>query len=183
MAMLVTHLSAAAGALAWMTIEWIKFKKPSVLGIVTGMVAGLGTITPASGYVGPGGALIIGLLAGTVCFFMTQLVKRVWKIDDSLDVFPVHGVGGIIGTFFAGIFASTQLGAFSGQGFGAGIETMSEQLQVQLIGIVATLVYTAVITFILLKFTGLLTRGLRVTKDEEALGLDLSLHEEDGYKL
>lgn len=183
MAMLVTHLSAAAGALAWMTIEWIKFKKPSVLGIVTGMVAGLGTITPASGYVGPGGALIIGLLAGTVCFFMTQLVKRVWKIDDSLDVFPVHGVGGIIGTFLAGIFASTQLGVFSGQGFGAGIDTMGQQLQVQLIGIVSTLVYTAVITFILLKFTGLLTRGLRVTKDEEALGLDLSLHEEDGYKL
>ncbi|MES2825509.1 MAG: ammonium transporter [Pseudomonadota bacterium] len=183
MAMLVTHLSAAAGALAWMTIEWIKFKKPSVLGIVTGMVAGLGTITPASGYVGPGGALIIGLLAGTVCFFMTQLVKRVCKIDDSLDVFPVHGVGGIIGTFLAGIFASTQLGVFSGQGFGAGIDTMGQQLQVQLIGIVSTLVYTAVVTFILLKFTSVLTRGLRVTKDEEALGLDLSLHEEDGYKL
>ncbi|MES2674806.1 MAG: ammonium transporter [Pseudomonadota bacterium] len=183
MAMLVTHLSAAAGALAWMIIEWIKFKKPSVLGIVTGMVAGLGTITPASGYVGPGGALVIGLLAGTVCFFMTQLVKRVWKIDDSLDVFPVHGVGGIIGTFLAGIFASTQLGVFSGQGFGAGIETMGQQLQVQLIGIVSTLVYTAVITFVLLKFTSVVTGGLRVTKDEEALGLDLSLHEEDGYKL
>lgn len=183
MAMLVTHLSAAAGAIAWMTIEWIRFKKPSVLGIVTGMVAGLGTITPASGYVGPGGALIIGLLAGTVCFFMTQLVKRVWKIDDSLDVFPVHGVGGIIGTFLAGIFASTQLGVFSGQGFGAGIETMGQQLQVQLIGIVATLVYTAVVTYILLKLTTILTSGLRVTKDEEALGLDLSLHEEDGYKL
>ncbi len=183
MAMLVTHLSAAAGALAWMIIEWIKFKKPSVLGIVTGMVAGLGTITPASGYVGPGGALVIGLLAGTVCFFMTQLVKRVWKIDDSLDVFPVHGVGGIIGTFLAGVFASTQLGVFSGQGFGAGIETMGQQLQVQLIGIVSTLVYTAVITFVLLKFTSVVTGGLRVTKDEEALGLDLSLHEEDGYKL
>ncbi len=183
MAMLVTHLSAAAGALAWMTIEWIRFKKASVLGIVTGMVAGLGTITPASGYVGPGGALVIGLLAGTVCFFMTQLVKRVWKIDDSLDVFPVHGVGGILGTFLAGIFASTQLGVFSGQGFGAGIETMGQQLQVQLIGIAATLAYTAVVTFILLKLTSLLTQGLRVTKDEEALGLDLSLHEEDGYKL
>lgn len=183
MAMLVTHLSAAAGAVAWMTIEWIKFKKPSVLGIVTGMVAGLGTITPASGYVGPGGALVIGLLAGIVCFFMTQLVKRVWKIDDSLDVFPVHGVGGIIGTFLAGIFASTQLGVFSGQGFAAGIDTMGQQLQVQLIGIGATLAYTVVVTYVLLKFTGLLTRGLRVTKDEEALGLDLALHEEDGYKL
>lgn len=183
MAMLVTHLSAAAGALAWMTIEWIKFRKPSVLGIVTGMVAGLGTITPASGYVGPGGAIVIGLVAGVVCFFMTQLVKRVWKIDDSLDVFPVHGVGGILGTFMAGIFASTQLGAFSGLGFGAGIETIGQQLQVQLIGIVSTLVFTVIVTYLLLKLTGLLTGGLRVTKDEESLGLDISLHEEDGYKL
>ncbi len=183
MAMLATHLSAAAGALAWMTIEWIRFKKPSVLGIVTGMVAGLGTITPASGYVGPGGALVIGLLAGVVCFFMTQLVKRVWKIDDSLDVFPVHGVGGIMGTFLVGIFASTHLGVFSGQGFGSGIESIGQQLQVQLIGIVATVGYTAVVTYGLLKLTGLLTGGLRVSKDEEALGLDLSLHEEDGYKL
>lgn len=183
MAMLVTHLSAAAGSLAWMTVEWIKFRKPSVLGIVTGMVAGLGTITPASGYVGPGGAIVIGLLAGVVCFFMTQLVKRVWKIDDSLDVFPVHGVGGIIGTFLAGIFASTQLGAFSGQGFGAGIETMGQQIWVQIIGIVSTLIYTVVISYVLLKLTGLLTHGLRVTREEEQAGLDISLHEEDGYKL
>lgn len=183
MAMLVTHLSAASGALAWMAVEWIKYKKPSVLGIVTGMVAGLGTITPASGYVGPGGAVVIGLASGVVCFYMTQLVKRVWKIDDSLDVFPVHGVGGILGTFLAGIFASTQLGAFSGQGFAAGIDTMGQQLQVQLIGIASTLVYTVVITYLLLKLTALITKGLRVTKDEESLGLDLSLHEEDGYKL
>lgn len=183
MAMLVTHLSAAAGALAWMTIEWVKFRKPSVLGIVTGMVAGLGTITPASGYVGPGGAIVIGLVAGVVCFFMTQLVKRVWKIDDSLDVFPVHGVGGIIGTFMAGIFASTQLGAFSGLGFATGIESMGQQLQVQLIGIISTLVFSVAVTYLLLKLTSVLTKGLRVTKDEESLGLDLSLHEEDGYKL
>jgi ammonium transporter, Amt family len=183
MAMLVTHLSAAAGALAWMSIEWIKFRKPSVLGVVTGMVAGLGTITPASGYVGPGGAVVIGLIAGVVCFVMTQLVKRVWKIDDSLDVFPVHGVGGIIGTFMAGIFASTQLGAFSGSGFGAGIETIGQQVQVQLIGIVSTLVFTVVVTYVLLKLTSILTQGLRVTKDEESAGLDISLHEEEGYKL
>lgn len=183
MAMLVTHLSAAAGALSWMTIEWMKFRKPSVLGIVTGMVAGLGTITPASGYVGPGGAVVIGLLAGVICFYMTQLVKRVWKIDDSLDVFPVHGVGGILGTFLAGVFASTQLGAFSGQGFASGIDTMGQQLQVQLIGIGSTLVYTVVVTYVLLKVTAVLTKGLRVTKDEESVGLDISLHEEDGYKL
>jgi len=183
MAMLVTHLSAAAGALAWMTIEWLKFKKPSVLGIVTGMVAGLGTITPASGYVGPGGALIIGLVAGVVCFYMTHLVKRTWKIDDSLDVFPVHGVGGILGTLLAGVFASTQLGAFSGHGFAEGVKTMGEQMGIQLIGVLVTFGYTAVVTYLLLKITGILTRGLRVTKEEESIGLDLSLHEEDGYKL
>ena len=183
MAMLVTHISAAAGSLAWMTIEWIKFRKPSVLGIVTGMVAGLGTITPASGYVGPGGALIIGLCAGVVCFFMTQLIKRVWKIDDSLDVFPVHGVGGVLGTILAGIFASTELGVFSGQGFAEGINSIGEQLGVQFIGVIVTFVYTAVVTYILLKITGVLTAGLRVTKEEEMVGLDISLHEEDGYKM
>jgi ammonium transporter, Amt family len=183
MAMLVTHISAAAGALAWMTIEWMKFRKPSVLGIVTGMVAGLGTITPASGNVGPGGALAIGLTAGVVCFFMTQLVKRVWKIDDSLDVFPVHGVGGVMGTLLVGVFASTQLGVFSGQGFATGIQDIGQQLYVQVVGVLSTIVFAAVVTYLLLKLTGLITNGLRVTKDEESLGLDLSLHEEDGYKL
>jgi ammonium transporter, Amt family len=183
MAMLVTHISAAAGAFAWMMIEWMKFKKPSALGIVTGMVAGLGTITPASGNVGPGGALIIGLSAGIICFYMTQLVKRKLKIDDSLDVFPVHGIGGILGTFLVGIFASTQLGAFSGQGFSAGVESSIDQIKIQVIGIVATLVYTAVVTYLVLKLTSLLTSGLRVTAEEENVGLDLSLHEEDGYKL
>lgn len=183
MAMLVTHIAAAAGALAWMTIEWMRFRKPSVLGIVTGMVAGLGTITPASGYVGPGGALVIGLLAGVTCFAMTQLIKRVWKIDDSLDVFPVHGVGGVLGTILAGVFASTELGVFSGQGFAVGVESMGEQLGIQLLGVAVTFVYTAIMTYILLKITGLFTSGLRVTKDEETVGLDLSLHEEDGYKL
>lgn len=183
MAMLATHISAAAGAMAWMTIEWIKFKKPSALGIVTGMVAGLGTITPASGNVGPGGALVIGLIAGIVCFYMTHIVKRIWKIDDSLDVFPVHGVGGILGTILVGIFASTQLGAFGGQGFATGIETMGTQLKVQLIGVVVVLGYTAVVTYLVLKLTSLVTRGLRVTQEEETIGLDISLHEEDGYKL
>jgi ammonium transporter, Amt family len=183
MAMLVTHISAAAGALAWMTIEWMRFRKPSVLGIVTGMVAGLGTITPASGYVGPGGALVIGLSAGVICFLMTHLVKRVWKVDDSLDVFPVHGIGGVLGTIFAGIFASTELGVFSGQGFATGIDTMGNQLAVQLLGVTVTFIYTALITYILLKVTSVLTSGLRVSMEEETIGLDLSLHEEDGYKL
>lgn len=183
MAMLVTHVSASAGSLAWMTMEWLKFGKPSVLGIVTGMVAGLGTITPASGYVGPMGALVIGITAGIVCFYATQLIKRKWKIDDSLDVFPVHGVGGILGTLLAGIFASTQLGVFSGHGFAEGVESILEQLGVQAIGVIATMTYTAVVTFIIIKVVGVLTGGIRVSKDEETQGLDLTLHEESGYKI
>ncbi len=182
MAMLVTHISAAAGSLAWMTIEWVKFGKPSVLGIVTGMVAGLGTITPASGFVGPAGALVIGLSAGVVCFFATQFIKRKLVIDDSLDVFPVHGVGGILGTLFAGIFASTELGIFSGQGFADGIESIGAQFQVQVIGVLATAAYTAIVTYIILKLTGVMTNGIRVTADEETQGLDIVLHEESGYK-
>jgi len=180
MAMLVTHLSAACGSLAWMTIEWIRHGKPSVLGIVTGMVAGLGTITPASGFVGPGGAIIIGFSAGIVCYFMTAWIKNGLKIDDSLDVFPVHGVGGILGTFLAGIFASTELGVFSGQGFADGISSIGEQMSVQLVGIVATFVYTAVISYVLLKLIDKLI-GLRVDKDTETEGLDIREHDERGY--
>ena len=151
MAMLVTHISASAGAMAWMMMEWIRFGRPSALGAVTGMVAGLGTITPASGFVGPGGALVIGLSAGVICYYATQAIKQRFKIDDSLDVFPVHGVGGILGTLCAGIFASDQLGLFSGQGYAEGM-TMGSQVMVQMTGIVATAVYTAVVTLVLLKF-------------------------------
>ena len=179
MAMLVTHISAAAGSLAWMTMEWIRFGKPSVLGIVTGMVAGLGTITPASGFVGPGGALVIGLTAGVVCYYATQAIKQKFQIDDSLDVFPVHGVGGILGTLFAGIFASDQLGLFSGQGLSVSI---SEQLVVQFIGVMATLTYTAVVTFVLLKLLDKLM-GLRVDSDTETEGLDVRQHNEKGYSI
>ena len=181
MAMLVTHLSAAAGAMTWMTYEWIKFGKPTALGAVTGMVAGLGTITPASGFVGPAGALVIGVSAGIVCFNATQLIKRVWKIDDSLDVFPVHGVGGILGTLLVGVFASTELGLFSGQGFADGINSISEQLGVQAIGVVAVAAFTAVATLVLLKIVDVVLGGLRVTAEEETQGLDISDHEERGY--
>jgi len=183
MAMLVTHISAAAGSLAWMTIEWKKYGKPSVLGIVTGMVAGLGTITPASGYVGPAAGLVIGLLAGVVCFYCTNLIKQKWKIDDSLDVFPVHGVGGILGTFLAGVFCSPDLGLFSGYGFGGDNTSISEQLTVQLIGIVAVFAYTAVVSWLLLKVVSVLTNGLRVSEEVEQKGLDISSHEERGYNL
>jgi len=179
MAILVTHISAAAGSLAWMTIEWIKYGKPSVLGIVTGMVAGLGTITPASGFVGPAGALVIGIAAGIVCYFATQTIKQKLKIDDSLDVFPVHGVGGILGTLFAGIFASDQLGLFSGQGYNEGM-TMSSQMGVQFIGVISTLVYTAILSWIILKVVSLIT-PLRVQEEDETAGLDISQHNESGY--
>lgn len=179
MAMLVTHISAATASLVWMTLEWIKYGKPSVLGIVTGMVAGLGTITPASGYVGPGGALVIGFCAGFTCFYATLAIKQKFKIDDSLDVFPVHGVGGVLGTFLAGIFASSELGLFSGQGLADGM-TIGSQLMVQLTGIGATFVYAGVATFILLKLTSLLL-GLRVTSEEETEGLDVVFHNEAGY--
>lgn len=182
MALLVTHISAACGSLMWMAMEWIKHGKPSVLGIVTGMVAGLGTITPASGFVGPAGAMVIGLLAGFVCYNATTFLKQKLKLDDSLDVFPVHGVGGILGTLMAGIFASTELGIFSGYGFADGINSMGAQVKVQVIGIVATLVYTAVVTFIVLKIVDVMT-GLRVNPDEETEGLDLVLHDERGYDL
>ena len=183
MAMLVTHLSAAAGTLTWAAIEWRKFGKASVLGAVTGMVAGLGTITPASGYVGPGGAIIIGISAGFVCFYATVYIKQKLKIDDSLDVFPVHGIGGILGTLLVGVFSATSLGVFSGFGFAEGLTSITEQVSVQLIGIVSTLVYTAVVTYLLLKFVGILTQGLRVSEEHEMSGLDQVEHEESGYNL
>lgn len=180
MAMLVTHISAATGAMVWMTMEWIRFGKPSALGAVTGMVAGLGTITPASGFVGPGGALIIGLAAGFVCFNATLYIKKVLKIDDSLDVFPVHGVGGILGTLLAGVFSATTLGVFSGYGFADGITSMGGQLWVQLVGVLATIAFTAVVTWIILKLVDALF-GLRVSEEEEFQGLDIVLHDERGY--
>ena len=177
MAMLVTHIGASAGSLAWMTSEWIKFGKPSVLGIVTGMVAGLGTITPASGFVGPGGALVIGLVAGVACFWATQLIKRRFEIDDSLDVFPVHGVGGFIGLLLTAVFAAS----FGGQGLPEGA-TVGSQLLVQLTGAVATIIWCAVITLVLLKIVDAIL-GLRVSQEEESEGLDLTLHDERGYNL
>jgi len=183
MALFVTHIAASAGALTWMTCEWVKFGKPSGLGIVTGMVAGLGTITGAAGVVGPAGALVIGVLAGVICFFMTQLIKKTLKIDDSLDVFPVHGVGGILGTFLAGIFCSPDLGVFSGFGYAAGHDSMASQLGIQILGIVVIATYTAILTWLLLKLTSLLTKGLRVSDDDEREGLDLVSHDERGYDL
>lgn len=183
MAMLVTHIAAAAGALTWMFIEWKRYGKPSALGTVTGMVAGLGTITGASGFVGPAGALVIGIVAGSVCFMATTWLKTVMKIDDSLDVFPVHGVGGILGTLLAGVFSATSLGLFSGFGFAEGITSMAGQLKVQFIGVLATVAYTAIVSYTILKIVSLLTKGLRVTDEQEIQGLDIHMHEERGYDI
>ncbi len=178
MAMLVTHIGAATGSLAWMFSEWVKFGKPSVLGIVTGMVAGLGTITPASGFVGPIGALVIGSAAGVVCFWATQYIKRVLHIDDSLDVFPVHGVGGILGTMLTAVFVVEALG---GGGLAEGM-SQGGQIYTQFIGVIATIAWCAVASFILLKVVDALV-GLRVNEEEEQQGLDIVLHEERGYDL
>ena len=177
MAMLVTHIGAAAGSLAWMFMEWVRHGKPSVLGIVTGMVAGLGTITPASGFVGPVAALIIGLAAGVICYAATSYIKRTLKIDDSLDVFPVHGVGGILGTLCAGLFVGTLGGAGLAEGM-----TTGGQVWIQFIGVAATFVYCAVATWIILKIVDVLV-GLRVNEDDETQGLDIVLHDETGYNL
>jgi Amt family ammonium transporter len=177
MAILVTHISAAAGSLAWMGMEWARFGKPSVLGIVTGMVAGLGTITPASGFVGPLGALIIGLSAGIVCFLATQFIKRKLKIDDSLDVFPVHGVGGFLGLLLTAVFSS----AAGGLGLPDG-QTIGGQFVVQFTGAVATVAWCGIATFVLLKLIGVVV-PLRADEDEEQKGLDLTQHEERGYIL
>jgi len=178
MAMLVTHLSAAAGSLAWMTIEWVRFRKPSVLGIVTGMVAGLGTITPASGFVGPIGGVVIGLCGGTVCYFATQLIKNSLKIDDSLDVFPVHGVGGALGTILAAVFVSA---TFGGAGYADGM-ALGSQMGVQILGVVVIGLYAAVMSYILLKLIGLMT-PLRAGEETEVQGLDVAQHGETGYNM
>lgn len=174
MAMLVTHIGAAAGSLSWMFREWMKQGKASVLGIVTGMVAGLGTITPASGFVGPMGALIIGISAGLVCYEATQYIKKVLLIDDSLDVFPVHGVGGILGTLLTGVFAASTYG-------GVGLEnSISDQVTIQFIGVVFTIVWCGIFTYIALKVTNSLV-GLRISDESEETGIDLTEHGEKGY--
>jgi Amt family ammonium transporter len=176
MAMLVTHIGAATGSIAWLVCEWLRFGKPSVLGIATGMVAGLGTITPASGFVGPMGAIAIGAAAGIVCFFATNAMKRSLGVDDSLDVFPVHGVGGILGTMLTGVFVSA---AFNGAGYPEGVG-MAGQVGKQLVGVLATAAWCGVLTWILLKLTDAVA-GLRVSADEETEGLDTVLHNEKGY--
>lgn len=179
MAMAVTQIAAAAAALAWMFAEWWSHGKPSVLGIATGAVAGLVAITPASGSVGPMGALVIGVLAGIGCYFAATRLKRAMGYDDSLDVFGVHAIGGIIGAMLTGVFAATSLG---GAGFSEGITSIGGQLWAQFIGVTATIVYTGIMSFIILKGIDVVI-GLRVSEEEETEGLDLGEHDERGYIL
>ena len=178
MAMTVTHISAAAASLTWALVEWLRYGKPSLVGIVTGMVAGLATITPASGFVGPVGALVIGIAAGLVCQWAVALVKQTFKIDDSLDVFAVHGVGGALGTILVSVFASA---AFGGLGLADGM-TIASQLGVQLTGVAAVAVWSGVATFIIIKVVTAMV-GLRVDEETEITGLDISAHGERGYDL
>jgi len=178
MAILVTHISAAVGALTWMTVEWIKTGKPTVVGIATGMVAGLATITPASGTVGPQGALLIGLLAGLVCFYATQMIKGYFKIDDSLDVFPVHGVGGILGILMIAFLGKSD--GFLGAGASGFDPSVFDQFMIQLQGVVIICLWTLLFSWVALKVTSFIT-PLRVDEESEHEGLDLTEHNETGY--
>ena len=178
MAMLVTQVSTATAALTWMAIEWFKHGKPSVLGIITGAVAGLVAITPASGFVGPMGAIAIGFVSGFVCFYGSTSLKQNLGYDDSLDVFGVHGIGGIVGCILTGIFVSEGLG---GQGLAAGV-TIGQQVVAQVLSLLVTIIYSGVLSFIILKIVDAIV-GLRVDEDQEQEGLDLALHSERGYDL
>jgi Amt family ammonium transporter len=178
MAMLVTHLSAATASLTWLVIEWVRYGRPSLVGLVTGTIAGLATVTPASGYIGPIGGVALGLAGGIVCYLAVGLIKKALKIDDSLDVLAVHGFGGATGTVLTAIFAVSIL---SGTGLGEGV-SVGRQLGVQIIGVVAGVVWSAVATVVLIKVTQALV-GLRVTEDEELAGLDQTAHGESGYNL
>jgi len=177
MAMLVTHISAAAATITWMLIDWYKNGKPGLVGMITGMVAGLATVTPASGYIGPLGGLVLGISAAFVCYWFVGFIKNVIHIDDTLDVFAVHGVGGILGTLLCATLATSY---FGGLGLEGGVW---EQTKIQIIGVISISLYTFVITTIIVMITRSLV-GLRVTEQEEQTdGLDFGSHGESGYRL
>ena len=181
MAMLVTHISASMGALTWVSIEWIKSGKATMIGIATGMVSGLATITPASGTVGPAGAILIGFMAGLVCFYATQAVKSYFKIDDSLDVFPVHGVGGILGIIML-CFVGNPDGFLGSGAAGISEDGFMAQLMIQLEGILIICAWTGVATYLILKAINIFV-DVRVSSEDEDIGLDVSEHNEQGYSL
>ena len=176
-AILVTHIAASLGAFSWIIIEWLRFGKPSLVGMVTGMVAGLATITPASGFVGVEGAIILGTLGGVICYIGVEFIRIKMKIDDSLDVFAVHGIGGMLGTILCGYLISE---SFNGVGYDEGLNAL-DHVKIQLYGVVVTLIWTLVFTFLILKVISFFT-FLRVSEEEETNGLDTSSHGESGYK-
>jgi Amt family ammonium transporter len=176
MAMTVTHISAATAALTWMAIEWTKFGKPTLVGIITGAIAGLATITPGSGFVGPLGALVYGVLAGSVCYWAVNFIKHRLRIDDSLDVFAVHGVGGMMGTLLVAPFAAAGLG---GVGLPEGVGVVG-QLWAQIVGVAATAIWAGAVTFVLARVVEPAV-GLRVSPEQEQEGLDITAHGEQGY--
>ena len=176
MAMLATQVATAAAALTWMFIEWFKHGKPSVLGIATGAVAGLVAITPGSGFAGPMGALAIGVIASVICFYMSTTFKRRFGYDDSLDVFGVHGIGGLVGAILTGVFASSALGGSMAD------LSIVRQLGLQTLGAAVTIVYTCGLTFVILKVIDMAI-GLRVSAEAESIGLDISLHDEQGFNI
>ncbi len=178
MAMTVTHISAATACLVWILIEYIKFGKPSLVGIATGAIAGLATITPGSGFVGPVGALVYGAASGAICFYMITVVKNKWNLDDSLDVFAVHGVGGVLGILLTAFFADVSLG---GNGLASGV-TIKTAFLGQLVATIFTIIWAAVVSYILVKITQSVF-GLRVTSDDENEGLDITSHGERSYDL
>ena len=177
MAMLVTHISAATASLVWMTIDWMKFGKPTLVGLVTGTIAGLASITPASGFVGPIGGLVIGFSAGIICYILVSFVKSSLRIDDSLDVFAVHGAGGVIGIILVSFLADKR---FGGVGYAEGMDSVS-QLSVQGLGIAAVLVWSVIASLIIIIIVKILT-GLRVDPSFEEEGLDISSHGETNYR-
>ena len=178
MAMTVTHISAATASLTWMAIEWARYGRPSLVGLVTGTIAGLATITPASGFVGPLGGFALGIAAGIVCFAMVQLVKHRLQLDDSLDVFAVHGVGGALGSLLVAVFADA---AFGGRGLSDTV-TIGSAFAVQVAGVAATAVWSAAASFVILKGVDMLV-GLRVDAEQENEGLDITAHGERGYDI
>ena len=178
MAMLVTHMAAAVASLTWMVIEWQRFGKPSLVGTVTGTIAGLATVTPASGFIGPMGAIIIGIVSGSLCYVAVQVVKQRFAVDDSLDVFGVHGIGGMTGTLLTALLMPVALG---GVGFAEGV-TPASQFMVQLTGVVTCAIWSAGASYVLIKITQMAV-GLRVDPEIETQGLDLSEHGETGYNV
>ena len=176
MALMVTHLSASAATLTWMAIDWIKIGKPSVLGAATGSIAGLAAVTPASGFIGPVGGISIGICSGLLCWYFSTVIKNKFKYDDSLDVFGVHGIGGLVGTLLAGVFAHEYFGG------NQGALNVGSQVAVQAKAIVITAVYTVIASWIILKIVGAVI-GLRVTESEEVAGIDYALHDESGYNM